>query len=234
MELSGPDPDIHVDVDLMILDYLLCMTLESILSAGQVRSEEKGEHNSIDSSIATIYAFKRLIPDPALIPEDIHTKLKILELADEIRRCASPAEILRDYVPLCRSRYPRRRWVGVACQLIAQGAITAAKEPGITLREGLNTHIAMTETSPNEERMRNATTQITSYFEPPPDTPLDAHIRRISTNLTPARLRQELFNTLLDIMKTQDPPILVQLERGKLAGLSRAETQQLKERAGIR
>jgi hypothetical protein len=58
MELSEPDPDIHVDVDLMILDYLLCMTLESILSAGQVRSEENGEHNSIDSSIATIYGMR--------------------------------------------------------------------------------------------------------------------------------------------------------------------------------
>lgn len=58
MELSEPDPDIHVDVDLMILDYLLCMTLESILSTGQVRTEENGEHNSIDSSIATIYGMR--------------------------------------------------------------------------------------------------------------------------------------------------------------------------------
>ncbi|KAL5361883.1 hypothetical protein BJX96DRAFT_90789 [Aspergillus floccosus] len=234
MELSEPDLDIHVEVDLMILDYLLCMTLESILSTGQLRNAENGEHNSIDSSIATIYAFKRLIPDPELMPEDVHTKLKILELADEIRRCAPPAAILRNYVSLCCTRHPRRQWTGVACQLIAQGAITAAKEPGTTLREGLNTHIAMTETPPSEERTSDATTQITSYFEPPPGTSLDAHIKRISTNLTPGKLRQELFNTLLDIMKMQDPPILIQLERGKLAGLSRAETQQLKERAGIR
>jgi hypothetical protein len=41
------------------------------------------------------------------------------------------------------------------------------------------------------------------------------------------------LNTLVDIMKLLEPPILLQLERGKLKGLSRAETQELKQKIGM-
>lgn len=42
-----------------------------------------------------------------------------------------------------------------------------------------------------------------------------------------------LLHGLVDIMRMLEPPILLQLERGKLEGLSRAETQQLKQKIGL-
>lgn len=45
--------------------------------------------------------------------------------------------------------------------------------------------------------------------------------------------RTSTFIFLFDLMTTLDPPLLVQLERGQLGQLSRAETQLLKERIGM-
>lgn len=42
-----------------------------------------------------------------------------------------------------------------------------------------------------------------------------------------------LLHGLIDIMRMLEPPILLQLERGKLEGLSRVETQQLKQKIGL-
>ncbi|KAL4983072.1 hypothetical protein BDW68DRAFT_169640 [Aspergillus falconensis] len=42
-----------------------------------------------------------------------------------------------------------------------------------------------------------------------------------------------VVNTLVYIMQLLAPPILIQLERGRLEGLSRIETQQLKQRIGM-
>ncbi|KAL4805242.1 hypothetical protein BDV18DRAFT_140482, partial [Aspergillus unguis] len=43
----------------------------------------------------------------------------------------------------------------------------------------------------------------------------------------------KVYDLLVDIMQLLEAPILLQLERGQLEGLTRAETQQLKERAGL-
>lgn len=47
------------------------------------------------------------------------------------------------------------------------------------------------------------------------------------------QLKAIVMRFLMDLMVTLDPPILLQLERGKLGDLSRDETQRLKERVGL-
>ncbi|RMJ23431.1 hypothetical protein PHISP_05711 [Aspergillus sp. HF37] len=47
------------------------------------------------------------------------------------------------------------------------------------------------------------------------------------------RLEGDVIDFLFDIMKSLEPPVLIQLERGKLGDLSRAETQALKDRIGL-
>jgi hypothetical protein len=42
-----------------------------------------------------------------------------------------------------------------------------------------------------------------------------------------------LFDALLNVMMSLEPPVLIQLERGKLNGLSRAQTEELKLRIGM-
>lgn len=48
------------------------------------------------------------------------------------------------------------------------------------------------------------------------------------------RFKKIVMRFLLDLMTVLDPPILIELERGKLGNLSRDETRQLLERAGLR
>ncbi|KAL4945352.1 hypothetical protein BDV06DRAFT_40767 [Aspergillus oleicola] len=52
------------------------------------------------------------------------------------------------------------------------------------------------------------------------------------TNHQPAPINETL-EVLSSIMQLLDPPVLLQLERGRLEGLSRAETQQLKHKIGM-
>jgi hypothetical protein len=47
------------------------------------------------------------------------------------------------------------------------------------------------------------------------------------------RFEGDVIDLLFDIMKSLEPPVLIQLERGKLGDLSRAETQALKDRIGL-
>ncbi|KAL4894363.1 hypothetical protein BDV59DRAFT_17646 [Aspergillus ambiguus] len=229
MEPSEADPDTRVDVDLMILDYLLCITLETLLCTGQTPSTEPEE--DCDSSICAVNALKCLIPED-LIPDEIRTKLRVFELADAIHRHSPPSDILTKFVFLCAITHPRCPWTRIAGQLIAQGAMADGEA---SLQDSLSRHVASMEKALQLGRVGGSTaSRIKSHIEPSAGTSLDAHIQHLAIKLAPDALRQALFDVLLEIMKIQEPPILLQLERGKLHGLSRAETQELKDRVGFR
>ncbi|KAL6233482.1 hypothetical protein BDW75DRAFT_186649 [Aspergillus navahoensis] len=55
----------------------------------------------------------------------------------------------------------------------------------------------------------------------------------VASQLCNESSQTDVANTLVYIMQLLAPPILIQLERGKLEGLSRTETQQLKQRIGM-
>lgn len=63
---------------------------------------------------------------------------------------------------------------------------------------------------------------------------LEAYFQATSNERVLRRLKSAVVDFLSDLVKTLDPPVLVQLERGQLGKLSRAETEQLKIRVGIR
>lgn len=48
------------------------------------------------------------------------------------------------------------------------------------------------------------------------------------------RLQDAIVDFMSNLIEGLEAPVLVQLERGQLHGLSRVETQQLKDRVGFR
>lgn len=75
---------------------------------------------------------------------------------------------------------------------------------------------------------------LANYWPWPLDISLASQVELSSREMPLPNLRDELVHFLSTIVEGLEAPVLVQLERGQLQGLSRTETKQLKERVGLR
>jgi hypothetical protein len=62
---------------------------------------------------------------------------------------------------------------------------------------------------------------------------LALHAMEVASHIRNESSQTAVVNSLLSVMQLLAPPILIQLERGRLEGLNRNETQQLKRRIGM-
>ncbi|KAL8719866.1 MAG: hypothetical protein Q9225_003191 [Loekoesia sp. 1 TL-2023] len=77
-----------------------------------------------------------------------------------------------------------------------------------------------------EEHMRT--------LRPPPGTSLTAHLEAIvSSGLSISAFKEKVSEFLVGLLSAHQPPLLTQLERGKVQGLSRKSTAALKTQAGF-
>ncbi|OGM39753.1 hypothetical protein ABOM_011017 [Aspergillus bombycis] len=98
--------------------------------------------------------------------------------------------------------------------------------------DSLSKHITWAESQ--MANMKQAFTEYMSYLQPPDGTSLNVHMRTVSTKFPIDKFKCAVFDTLVKVMRVLEPPILIQLERGQLWGLSRADTKQLKDRVGLK
>ncbi|PYH63927.1 uncharacterized protein BO88DRAFT_491891 [Aspergillus vadensis CBS 113365] len=291
MEPSTADPDTQVEVDLMILDYLLCMAIGQVLDPGKGEEAQHAPEDDTSWCLDTINTIKTALLPSDIIPKDMQIKTQILELAqllsdgngnpeltrglaaelsqEDQRRspitqsgrstpkpyqprasdklCAHDSRVVASnrsynalirFVTLCgtaRDNLPDGH-ADIAARLITQAALNEChtadvKAPGgyreciervtACLREALDPYaekvnIAYLSTLLPSIDLASAELEGTGRKSPRGDT-----------------ITRTIHRFLTDLMKTLDPPILIQLERGKLAGLSREETQQLKDRIGF-
>ncbi|KAI9928079.1 hypothetical protein MW887_002931 [Aspergillus wentii] len=104
----------------------------------------------------------------------------------------------------------------------------------ISTLKPLNEYIAWTATNFDQaQKWSKECAKYIKYLRPLPGTLLQDHLQVVSANMSGSRFAETVVDFLTDLMRTLEPPVLIQLERGKLGGLSRAETQQLKERVGL-
>lgn len=74
-------------------------------------------------------------------------------------------------------------------------------------------------------------TNVCEQLVPPPDISLQTHLGELRTNdLSYAGFEQHLHDFLLGLFNSQDQPLLVQVESGKIDGWTRRETEELKAR----
>ncbi|PWY65945.1 hypothetical protein BO94DRAFT_504594 [Aspergillus sclerotioniger CBS 115572] len=298
MEFQTADPDTQIEVDLMILDYLLCVTIDLVLCSGKAKTEGQQTRDwDVSWNLNTIDTIRAALLHAHLFSQDIHIKIQILEFAQifsddhrlleqsrapattelpqEIQRTTNRVEypvtearrrssflrrpprddepyisngwplvlnrsydLLERFITLChasKNRLPEGH-ADIATKLIMQAALSECRTIGNRSRDGYRECVhrvieRLRKTS--NSGISQANTEYLSYIrlpiDPPPDGTREAPQRISHINgMAPA-----VHVFLTNLMKTLNPPILLQLERGKLGGLSREETQQLKDKVGL-
>lgn len=146
--------------------------------------------------------------------------------------------LLDKYITLChvsKNKLPEGH-ADIATKLVMQAASNECRTIGNGSRHGYRecVHRVIEHLRKNSDPGKSqANTEYLSYIrlpiDPPPDAMREARQRKSREN----GIVSAVHGFLTNLMKTLDPPILLQLERGKVGGLSREETQKLKEKVGF-
>ncbi|KAF7590162.1 hypothetical protein BBP40_003183 [Aspergillus hancockii] len=260
MELHRADPGTQTEVDLLIWDYLLCTSIHNLLYAS--RAEEVQPYECDPKwHIDTLHTIQSVLPHPEPFPYDLDIKVPLFEFADvfwcyshqylNLQPQESQLDTSRDRLPdklislsklattfisLCHAvgaRLSETEWTGIATQFVIHAVLEEYRTSGFSA--SFVECIAWAEETLDQiSSRRQASGRYMNYLQPPSGTPLNAHLDTISARFPLHQFKYSVFDVLIGIMKVLEPPVLIQLERGRLWGLSRAETQQLKDRVGLK
>ncbi|CAI7621282.1 unnamed protein product [Penicillium pancosmium] len=236
------DPELHEDVNCLILDYLVCLAIEQTLSAADdIRDPIKAEE--ADWLVQSLKAFGSLPASTSTssLAADLNIKREILWVADAVRRYKEEPRQGRDsespqlakiglrFMNLCLAAIPKvseSRWLDVGAQFLHQAAIhdkikTSDDSDAIKRLQEWNC------INPGRNKRWFQMCQAYGHGD-------NASQPESSRRFPLAQFKNTVMRFMLDLMTVLDPPILIELERGKLGNLSRNETRQLLERAGQR
>lgn len=147
------------------------------------------------------------------------------------------SNIIPKFMDLCtmaKEKVSVTRWVDITAQFLMQAAAEEYHRYGNGSLETFNKCLSW-EPKDNSQALawKQASAKYVDCLKSQRRTLLDAHLETTSDEKSLRRLESSVIDFLLDLMRTLDPPVLVQLERGQLGGLSRAETEQLKNHVGL-
>ncbi|GIK00998.1 hypothetical protein Aspvir_005030 [Aspergillus viridinutans] len=121
-------------------------------------------------------------------------------------------------------------WADIAAQLMLKAASEKHGSHGSTTPDIFYELIAQApEALKKQPDWQRVADKYETYLQPPLGL-LETALKRLPTH----QLGTIIIEFLFDLMRCLNPPVLLQLERGKLYGLSRAETQGLKTKVGLR
>lgn len=183
------------------------------------------------------------------LPLDLDIKLQILAIAYQLWNYPHPPTTARaagdhnprlirigiEFMDMCMvavSKVSETRWFDTGARFMTQAVLEEHHE-GNMHPEALDRFYAWKPSGP--ERSSKWSSVLEHYAEELPDPAgAPAAWETLRQKYPFAELKAIVVAFLLELMTTLDPPILIQLEQGKLGSLTTAETQQLKERVGIR
>ncbi|KAJ5152849.1 uncharacterized protein N7482_009327 [Penicillium canariense] len=225
------NPDLRADVDFMILDYL----------APALEEEVNWMVEPVRAFRATLAT---ALPDTPL-PLDLDIKLRVLSVAHQLWQYVPTTQTTRvdgplglsslgiEFLDLCLaavSKVSETRWFDTGARFMMQAVMEEQRE-GNTHPEALSRFYAWSPPGPDRDsKWSNVRERYAGELLNLADVrpACDALYQRYPF----AEFKAMVVTFLFELMTTLDPPILVQLERGKLGNLSQAETQRLKERDG--
>lgn len=180
------------------------------------------------------------------LPPDVDIKLRILRVADALRIYTpvptDPAlekhprlsSIGLEFMDLCTTaiaKVSETRWFDIGAQFLIQAAVEEHHE-GNSPSDILYKFSTWTPSDPT--RISRWTGIRQRYVSELPSSGEISAVRDSLVEKFPfGEFKASTLVFLFDLMATLDPPLIVQLERGQLGQLSRAETQLLKERIGM-
>lgn len=152
-------------------------------------------------------------------------------LAESSHRQVPVSVVVPGFIKLCTlasetlsaEEMPKVRWADPTEQLILQAAIESYREDPDKFMSDI-------------ERSPAATTwqaKYIEYLQPPPGIAVYSQLEETAAKFTMPQLEAMIIEFLIDLMGQLKVPILMQLELGKLDGLSREDTLALKDRVGL-
>ncbi|EAW09137.1 uncharacterized protein ACLA_033400 [Aspergillus clavatus NRRL 1] len=289
MEEHEAHPDTQGEVDLLILDYLVCTAINAFICTQQRGEQGQAQGQSAGWLLWTANNLTPSLAQPETVSRDMTLKLKIIDLINICCRNAShgTSDIEVDSVTLeCgagssstrtrrgstlnpnggRSQYDASNkqallcqslcaiapsflslctvaddligetdWTDIAAQLMLKAAIGKHQ---ICDGSSMNIFNEQMEQIPEFMRRSSKWKQVSDkyneYIHPPPGISMLTHIETTLRQSHLNRLGDAIIDFLSILMKKLCPPILLQLEKGKLRGLSRKETRDLLCKAGLR
>ena len=144
--------------------------------------------------------------------------------------------IIPHFMKLCtmaKEKVSRTRWVDIVARFIMQDAADQYHQHGNESPEILNRCLSW---EPEDQHqvvtLKEASDRC--HLQTQTCSSLATHLETTSNDRSLSQLEGVVREFLFDLMKALDPPVLLQLERGQLGKLNRAETEQLKRRVGFR
>lgn len=147
------------------------------------------------------------------------------------------SEIVTQFILLCNNtptqthhEKPRR----ITARLIMQAALAETLGPHSRSPGSFGDQLLQAIQDLCAVLTRNLGIDMEIYFSPPMGVSLPAQVEMFSREMPLPRLQDAIVDFMSNLIEGLEAPVLVQLERGQLHGLSRVETQQLKDRVGFR
>ncbi|KAJ5937476.1 hypothetical protein N7454_004776 [Penicillium verhagenii] len=241
--------DTQVEVDFMILDYLTCLAIESILVAiGRRTQGQDIEEDALNWQVDSLKGFRSLLASRHIevpLPQDLTIKLHLLTVADQLRHYTTEGDSHRAsharlptigmaFMDLCLTateKVSETRWFDTGARFIVQ-ALLENQHEGNQFPEDLS---KLCSWAPSQLAQSSKWLSIRQRYDGEISDIRDPYRAKLVAQKYPfMEFKAIVMNFLRDLMTTLDAPMLLQLERGQLIGLSPEETQLLKARVGLR
>ncbi|KAL4783972.1 hypothetical protein BJX76DRAFT_240784 [Aspergillus varians] len=228
--------DIRDDVNIFIFDYILCMTIHTAM---YMTKDNLGKWDTSMTWLEdTIRMIRSMLPPTQELPVTLRMKTQVLEIIRMFNTTVETgpiilAEMASTFVSTSKSAGKKEiepHATKVAIQLCIYAAFRAHRDPDSGASEGYAEYLASLSQGERRGKAPEYVTQVLSSMGISVETSLETVRQTVRMNGSGPTT---ILDTLVDIMQLLEPPILLQLERGRLEGLTRAETEHLKRRVGM-
>ncbi|KAL2816353.1 hypothetical protein BJX63DRAFT_145760 [Aspergillus granulosus] len=229
MDHEKADDDTKGEVNILILDYMLCIAIHEAIS-GQVQNWMIWLEDTKRILELVLPSIETLTPDLRIKVQVFDIISVFIQVGDKTRlEPTTLADMATGLMASSRAtdqKATRDHAVEAAIQICAHAAY---RDPNDGLPNGLSIQKRGEETSENKQDIPGCISRILPSLGISTERYLE---------ITGEMMRHKdntagLFDALVNIMMSLEPPVLTQLERGKLNGLSRAQTEELKIRIGM-
>lgn len=179
------------------------------------------------------------------LPQDLAIKLQLLTVADQLRQYMAqgnqiPGDHMRlstigmGFMGLCSTasaKVSETRWFDTGARFMVQAVLEGRRE-GIQPSHDLPMLCSWTPSEPAQISKWGIARQ--RYAGELSDASTINKAQSVALKYPLLEFKAIVGTFLRDLMTTLDAPILIQVERGQLEGLSPEETQRLKARVGLR
>ncbi|KAL3458479.1 hypothetical protein BJX64DRAFT_292092 [Aspergillus heterothallicus] len=229
LEHQRADDETRDEVNILILDYMLCMAIHEATS-GKVQSWASWLED-------TQRILELMLPQIETLTPDLRIKMQVFDTISIFTRTAlaqstTLANLATRLVASSRAtnqKATKAHALEAAMQICAHAATRVHHDPS----DGPFTSRSIESREEGTQGDKQGTADSLARTLSLLDISTKRHLETTEQLMRDKGTTTRLFDSLINIMMSLETPVLIQLERGKLKGLSRAQTEELKARIGM-